>query len=118
MLTIRLQRVGTTKKPSFRITISEKARDTQGTYLENLGNYNPHDSENKITVKADRVLYWISKGAQMSPTINNLFIKNGVIKGDKQKSVYLSDDRRKKMAEKKKAEAPKETAPKAETPAA
>ena len=116
MLTIRLQRVGKTKKPSYRFIISEKARDTKGTYLELLGNYNPSDKDNKIVVKTDRVKYWLEKGAQMSNTVNNLFIKNGLIKGDKKKSVYLSQDRKKKMEEKNKAKAA--AAAKAEAPAA
>ena len=116
MLTIRLSRVGKTKNPTYRFIISEKARDTKGTYLELLGNYNPNDKENKITIKADRVQYWISKGAQMSNTVNNLFLKNGVITGTKKKSVFLSEDRKKKMAEAKKASEPKAEAPKAEAP--
>lgn len=106
MLIIRLSRVGKTKNPSYRFIISEKARDTKGSYLELLGHYDPHNSANAINVNAERVQYWISKGAQLSATVNNLFVKNGLIKGDKQKSVYLSDDRKKKMAEKKKAAAP------------
>ena len=101
MLTIRLQRVGKTKQPTYRFIISEKTRDTQGHYLELLGNYNPQDKENKITVKSDRIEYWISKGAQMSNTVNNLLVKSGVIKGKKAKSVFLSVKRKKKIAEKK-----------------
>ena len=114
MLTIRLQRVGKTKKPTYRFIISEKTHDTQGLYLELLGNYNPTEKENKITVKADRVTYWISKGAQMSNTVNNLLVKNGIIKGKTMKSVFLSEDRKKKIAEEKKAAAPAPAA----TPAA
>ncbi|MFA7654128.1 MAG: 30S ribosomal protein S16 [Candidatus Magasanikbacteria bacterium] len=122
MLIIRLSRVGKTKCPAYRFIVSEKARDTKGTYLELLGNYNPNDKENKITIKADRVKYWISKGAQMSNTVSNLFLKNGIISGAKKKSVYLSEDRKKKIAEKKKASEPKAPvsteAPKVEAPAA
>ena len=100
MLIIRLQRVGKTKSPTYRFIVSEKARDTKGTYLELLGNCNPTEKDNKITVNAERVKYWISKGAQMSNTFNNLFLKNGIISGTKKKSVYLSEDRKKKMGEK------------------
>jgi len=134
MLIIRLQRVGKTKRPTYRFIISEKARDTKGTYLELLGNYNPNEKENKILVKEDRVKYWLAKGAQMSNTVSNLFLKNGLITGTKKKSVYLSQDRKKKMGEKsaaakdaadKKAaavkaaaEAPKAEESKADAPAA
>lgn len=111
MLTIRLQRVGKTKFPTYRIVISEKGRDTQDDCLENLGNFNPHVKENGLTVKADRVKYWVEKGAQMSNTINNLFVANNIISGEKKKSVYLSTARKKKIADKKGASAPQAVAP-------
>jgi len=100
MLIIRLQRVGKTKNPTYRFIISEKARDTKGTYLELLGSYNPNEKENKIIAKEDRIKYWLAKGAQMSATVNNLFVKNGIITGTKKKSVYMSQDRKKKMSDK------------------
>lgn len=77
MLIIRLSRIGRTNYPSFRIIVSEKARDTKGTYLELLGNYNPRTKV--CDVKKERVLYWISKGSQMSPRIHNLFVDQNVI---------------------------------------
>ena len=106
MLTIRLQRVGKTKKPTYRLVISEKARDTQDVYLELLGSFNPHIKENQLVAKADRIKYWISKGASLSPTVNNLFVKAGIVEGKMAKSVFLSQKRSAKIAEKKKAAAP------------
>ena len=105
MLTIRLQRVGKTKKPTYRLIISEKARDTHDHYLELLGSYNPHDKAKGIVFNAERITYWISQGAQTSATVNNLLIKQGIIQGKKMKSVYLSEGRKKKIEEKKKATA-------------
>jgi len=106
MLTIRLQRVGKKKHPAYRIIVSEKGRDTHDRYLENLGSFNPHGDAGFLP-KADRIKFWIEKGAQTSSTINNLLVKNGVIKGEKKRSVYLSKARKAKMEEKKKAEQPK-----------
>lgn len=117
MLTIRLQRVGKTKFPTYRIVISEKGRDTQDDCLENLGSFNPHVKENGLTVKADRVKYWVEKGAQMSNTINNLFVANNIIGGEKKKSVYLSTARKKKIADKKGAASPPAATPAVEAPA-
>lgn len=116
MLTIRLQRTGKTKHPLYRLIISEKARDTQDRFLEVLGTYNPHDKQTGVKLETERINYWLSKGAQTSNTIHNLFVKNGIVKGDKKKSVYLTDRRKKKLDEKKKATAPKEET-KAEAPA-
>ncbi|OGH68802.1 MAG: 30S ribosomal protein S16 [Candidatus Magasanikbacteria bacterium RIFCSPLOWO2_02_FULL_44_11] len=116
MLAIRLQRVGKKKLAQYRLIINEKARDTKDVYLELLGTYNPHAKENAFQPKTDRILYWLGKGAQASPTVNNLLVSAGLVKGKKEKSVFLSQKRQKKLGEKKPAEAPAATAP-AATPA-
>lgn len=81
MLAIKLSRKGTKKKPIFRILVTEKTRDPWGTYLENLGTYNPMTKVAQIN--AERVQYWIGNGAQPTATVHNLLITQGVIKGEK-----------------------------------
>ena len=106
MLTIRLQRVGKKKVASYRLVISEKARDTQDRYLELLGTFDPHAKENQFKPITERIQYWISKGAQTSPTVHNLLVTAKVIKGEKEKSVFLSRKRSAKISEKAKVAAP------------
>lgn len=104
MLTLRLQRIGKNKFPTYRLIVSEKARDTQGVYLEQLGTFNPHIKTKTEQFKpvADRVTYWISKGAQASGTVHNLLMAAGLITADKKKkSVFLSKKRKTKIAAKK-----------------
>lgn len=84
MLMIRMSRIGKKKKPMYRLTIAEKARDPYGRALEILGSYNPFTK--KLEVKTDRINYWIGVGAGLSPSVNNLLIDNKIIKGDKQKA--------------------------------
>ena len=109
MLTIRLQRIGKKNAPTYRLVISEKARDTQGRNLEILGSFNPHAVEGGLIPNTDRIKYWLSKGAQTSSTVHNLFLKAGILSGAKKaKSVYISTDRAAKLAEKAKTAAPKE----------
>ena len=103
MLAIRLQRVGKTKHATYRLTVSEKSRDTQGKYVENLGTFNPHDKEKGFLPKTDRIKYWLEKGAVPSPTLHNLFLKNKIVGGKPMKSVFLSKKRQAKLAEKKSA---------------
>lgn len=104
MLTLRLQRIGKSKFATYRLIVSEKARDTQGVYLEQLGTFNPHDKTQQFKPVADRVTYWIEKGAQTSGTVHNLLMQAGLIKAKKKmKSVFLSTKRKTKIAEKKKA---------------
>ncbi len=81
MLAIRLSRIGKKKQPIFRVVISEKTKDTVGTYLELLGQYNPHT--NKAELAADRIKYWLSKGAQPSGTVHNLLVDQKIIDAPK-----------------------------------
>ena len=81
MLIIRLQRVGRKNDPSFRIVVCEKKGPPRGEYLEKVGIY---DVKRGNTVfDKERVLYWISQGAQPSPTVHNLLISSGVTEGKK-----------------------------------
>ncbi len=81
MLAIKLSKTGKTNKKMFRLVISEKSRDPYGDVLEILGSYNPHSKE--LVVKADRIKHWLSKGAQMTNSINNLLIEKKIIEGKK-----------------------------------
>src|SRR3989344_7526834 len=72
MLMIRLQRIGKRGQAYFRVVILEHTSRVKGKYLELLGTYNPHQKE--FRVKKDRIDHWVSKGAQISPTVNNLMV--------------------------------------------
>lgn len=113
MLTLRLQRVGKKKSPSYRLIVSEKARDTQGKSLEILGTYNPLPIAKAIAFKADRVKHWLSLGAQASNTVHNLLVSQGIIAGagtEKRKSVAVSVKRHTAIDAKKKSEEAAKTA--------
>jgi small subunit ribosomal protein S16 len=112
MLTIRFQRTGRKNDPSFRIVVLEKTRSPKaGNPLEVLGSHNPKTKQTLI--KEDQVKHWLSKGAQLSGTVNNLLITKGVIQGKKVN--VLGKKTPIKKEEEAKAEAPK-AAP-AEAPA-
>ncbi|MEK7584475.1 MAG: 30S ribosomal protein S16 [Patescibacteria group bacterium] len=97
MLIIRFSRIGKKKKAFYRIIISEKSKDTHGTYLELLGHYNPHTKA--VVLKKDRITYWLERGAMTSNSIFNLLVTQGVIKSEtKRKSVFLSKKRKEKLA--------------------
>jgi len=72
MLTIRLQRIGKKGQAYFRVITIEHTKKPKGEFLELLGSYDPH--KKKFNVDKGRVEYWISKGAQLSPTVNNLMV--------------------------------------------
>ena len=68
MLRIRLTRVGKKKQPSYRIVVIEKKNARNGRFVEIVGHYNPRQDPAVVEMKADRVQYWLSKGAQPSDT--------------------------------------------------
>ena len=86
MLAIRLARIGRKNLPSYRIIVSEKSKDTFGTYLESLGRFNPRTKE--CEVNKDRILYWLSKGAVASATVHNLLVDQNVIQEKKVKASW------------------------------
>ena len=113
MLTIRLSRVGKKNKPTYRLIVSEKARDPYGRALEILGSYNPHTKD--LQAKKERILHWINNGASLSATANNLLINNDIIEGKKIKTTKLKTKKKlAKKAEKTKAEEKPAEEPKTE----
>lgn len=72
MLKVRLQRTGKRGQAYFRVIVVEHTKKPRGEFLELLGNYDPHMKEFKVDM--DRINNWVSKGAQVSPTVNNLLV--------------------------------------------
>ena len=82
MLKIRLQRFGKKKQPTFRVVLTESKNSTKsGKVLEVFGFYNPQTKERSL--KTDRIQHWLSHGVQLSGTINNFLIREGIMKGKK-----------------------------------
>lgn len=81
MLKIRLQRIGKRGQAYFRLVVLEHTRRPKGKYLEDLGSYDPH--ANLLNAKKERVEHWLSKGAQLSETANNLLVDRKIIEGEK-----------------------------------
>lgn len=83
MLKIRLQRVGRTHEPAYRLVLTDSKNSTKsGKYLESLGSYDARRGE-KSEFKADKIKAWIGKGAQLSGTVHNLLISKKIIEGKK-----------------------------------
>ena len=65
-------RTGAKKRPSYRIVVKEKQSKRDGAFLENVGTYDPTRQPAEIKLKAERVRYWIDKGAQPTETVRQL----------------------------------------------
>ncbi|MFA6093386.1 MAG: 30S ribosomal protein S16 [Elusimicrobiota bacterium] len=73
-VSIRLQRIGKPHQSYYRMVAIEKTRGPHGKPLEVLGSYDPRGEKikNKLTVKSERVQWWIQKGAQPTETVASL----------------------------------------------
>lgn len=82
MLKIRLQRVGKKHDPSFRVLLTDSKNSAKtGKFLEILGSYDAR--KGKPQLQAERITYWISKGAQPSETLHNILVDEKIVEGKK-----------------------------------
>lgn len=83
MLSIRLSRGGRVHRPVYTIVAADSRNSATGKFLEKLGQYEPQNDEGKtlLDVKAERIGYWVSKGAQMSDTVKSLLKRNKITLG-------------------------------------
>ena len=111
MLTIRLTRKGKKNQPFFRVVVIDKRRSAKGgRAVEILGYVDPLTK--KKSLKKERILYWISKGAQPSDTVHNLLVSEKIINAKK-----INVSKKSKKAGQS-APAPVPVTPKTETSAA
>ena len=75
MLTMRLMRFGTKKKPSYRIVVMDYKRSRQSQALDTLGHYNPLKEPVEVSLDIEKAKQWISKGVKPSRTVQSLFDK-------------------------------------------
>jgi small subunit ribosomal protein S16 len=77
MVKIRLARHGAKKRPFYRIVAADGEFPRDGRFLENLGTYNPLPDPAEITLKEERIRYWMDQGAKPSDTVRNLLKQQG-----------------------------------------
>ncbi len=116
-LKIRLSRGGAKKKPFYRIVVAETTSPRDGKFVEKIGSYNPmvdHDNKERLVIDAERVKYWISKGAKPTLRVIKLISKDGLadkpIINEQPKKSAPGKKRLEREAEKTKTEAPAEEA--------
>lgn len=80
MVTMRLSRIGSKKRPYYRIVVIDKRRARNGRFLEVLGQYNPIANPVQMEVNAERAQYWLSKGAEPSETVRSILRKKELVK--------------------------------------
>jgi small subunit ribosomal protein S16 len=80
-LKIRLTRQGAKKRPFYRVVVAEASSPRDGRYIERLGTYNPmlpKDSEDRVSLNAERIQYWIGNGAKATDRVASLMASAGL----------------------------------------
>jgi small subunit ribosomal protein S16 len=74
MVTIRLSRGGAKKRPFYHLTVTDSRKSRDGRFIERVGFFNPgaRGQEERLRLEAERIEFWQSKGAQLSPRVAKL----------------------------------------------
>ena len=75
MLSIRMTRVGSKKKPYYRVVVTEARSARESDFVETLGTYNPRTKPAQLAVDKARIEHWLKQGARPSDSVRTL-IKN------------------------------------------
>jgi small subunit ribosomal protein S16 len=75
MLCIRLRRVGSTKRPHYRVVVADSRFWRDGRFVEILGHYDPRKDPVVVKIDTEKARQWIEKGARPSDTVRSLLAK-------------------------------------------
>lgn len=72
MLSIRLRRTGSTKRPHYRVVVADSRAWRDGRFVEVLGHYDPRQNPPVVRIDAARAKHWLDKGAKATDTVRSL----------------------------------------------
>ena len=78
MVRIRLKRIGSIKRPFYRIVVIDQHVRRDGRPLEELGYYNPRTEPQELKLNVEAAIKWLKVGAQPTDRVEGLFKKGGV----------------------------------------
>ncbi|RDY24802.1 30S ribosomal protein S16 [Romboutsia maritimum] len=76
---IRLKRMGSNKKPFYRIVVADSRSPRDGKFIEEIGYYNPISQPKQVKINDEKAVKWLSNGAQPTDTVKTLLANNGVM---------------------------------------
>jgi small subunit ribosomal protein S16 len=76
MVVIRMMRVGSKKKPYFRVVVTEARTARESSFVENVGTYNPRSKPALVQINKERVAHWLKQGARPSDSVRTLIHKH------------------------------------------
>ena len=79
MVKIRLKRMGTTKRPVYRLVVADSRSPRDGRFIEAIGFYDPLPSPAVVRIDTERVQLWLQRGARPSDSARQLLVKEGIL---------------------------------------
>ena len=79
MVKIRLRRMGTKKKPVYRVVVADSRSPRDGAFISIIGHYNPLTDPETVYIDEAKALSWLNQGAQPTTTAARLLSKLGII---------------------------------------
>jgi len=76
---LRMKRMGSKKRPFYRIVAADSRYQRDGRFIEILGYYDPKAEPMKFVVDSGKVFTWLDNGAEMSNTVETLLRKEGIV---------------------------------------
>ena len=82
MVRIRLRRIGTKGRPYYRIVVADQRAAAKGSFIEQIGFYDPIPDPPRVEIDADLARKWLAKGAQPSEPVRHMLTKAGLIEAE------------------------------------
>lgn len=76
---IRLTRMGSHKRPFYRVVVADSRSPRDGRFIEEIGYYNPISEPAEVKINVEKAQEWLSKGAQPSDTVRTLLKNAGAL---------------------------------------
>ena len=76
---IRLKRMGSNKKPFYRIVVADSRSPRDGKFIEEIGYYNPVSQPKQVKINDEKAVKWLSNGAQPTDTVKTLLVNNSIM---------------------------------------
>lgn len=88
---IRLRRMGSKKRPFYRLVVADSRYPRGGRFIEEIGYYNPVSNPVELKISEEKAVKWLRNGATPTDTVKGLLDKEGLIEKAKDKNYVIAE---------------------------
>ena len=90
---LRLKRMGSKKRPFYRVVAADSRSPRDGRFIEEVGYYNPIVEPAEVKINEEIALKWLKNGAEPTDTVRDLFSKQGIMKKFHESKMTKKEDK-------------------------